>query len=54
MVTSDKPTDNFGLARWLKRGLTIVLLTGCDHRYDRRPIDEQVLQPIVDFVESPA
>jgi len=53
-MTADKPTDNFGLARGLKGRLVVVFLTCSDHRYDLRPIDEQVLQPIIDFVESPA
>ena len=54
MVTSDKPTNDLGLACWLKGRLVVVFLAGGHHRYDRRPLDEQVLQFVIDLVELPA
>jgi len=54
MMTANKPADDLRLACRLKRRLVIVFLAGCDLRYDRRPIYEEVLQLIVDFVETTA
>jgi hypothetical protein len=53
-VASDKPADDFGLADRLKCGLIAVFFAGCDERHDLRPVDQQVLQLVVDLVQTPA
>ena len=53
-MTSDEPADDFGLARRLIRRPVAVLLAGCDQRHDLRPVDQQVLQLVVDLVQAPA
>ena len=53
-VTSDEAADDLGLAGRLKRRLVAVFLAGCDQRDDRRPVDQQVLQLVVDLVQMPA
>jgi len=53
-MTSDEPADDLGLAGRLKRGLIAVFLAGCDQRHDLRPVDQQVLQLVVDLVQTPA
>ena len=53
-VTSDEPADDLGLAGRLECGLIAVSLAGCDQRHDLRPIDQQVLQLVVDLVQTPA
>ena len=54
MVTPDESTNNFGLTRWLKRRLVAVFFACRHYRHYLRPIDEQILQPVIDFVEPPA
>src|SRR6266567_877067 len=54
MVTSDKSANDLDLACWLKRRLVAVFLAGRDHRHDLRPIDQKVVQPVIDLVETPA
>jgi hypothetical protein len=38
----------------LECGLIAVSLAGCDQRHDLRPVDQQVLQLVVDLVQTPA
>jgi hypothetical protein len=53
-VTSDEPAYDFGLACRLKRRLVIVFLAGGNERDDLCPVDQQVLQLVVDLVEAAA
>src|SRR5690242_15465172 len=53
-VTSDEPADDLGLAGWLKSRLITVFLSGGDERHDLGTVDQQVLQTVVDLVQSPA
>jgi hypothetical protein len=53
-VTSDEPADDLGLAGRLKSGLVTVFLASGDQRDDFRPVDQQVLQLVVDLVQAPA
>ena len=52
-VTSDEPADDLGLACRLIGGLVAVFLAGCDQRHDLRPVDQQILQLVVDLVQAP-
>jgi hypothetical protein len=54
MVTSDESTNNFGLTRRLKRRLVAASFARRHYRHYLCPIDEQILQPVIDFVEPPA
>jgi hypothetical protein len=54
MVTSNKPTNNLSLARRLMGGLIASPFGSCDQRDDLGPLDQKILQAIVDFVETPA
>jgi len=53
-MTANKPADDLRFARRLKRRLVAVLLASRHLRYDRRPVYEKVLQPVIDLVETPA
>jgi len=53
-VTSDKPADDFGLASRLIRRPVAVFFAGSDQRHNLRPVDQQILQLVVDLVETPA
>lgn len=52
MMTSDKPTNNLGLPRWLKRRLVAISFAGRDHRHDPGPVDQKIVQPVVNVVEA--
>ena len=54
MVTSDKSPNDLGLACRLKGWLVAVFLTGRHQRDDLRPVDQKVVHPVIDFVETPA
>jgi hypothetical protein len=53
-VTSHEPSDDFGLASRLIRRPVAVFFAGSDQRHDPRSIDQQILQLVVDLVQTPA
>jgi hypothetical protein len=54
MMTFDKPANNLSLTCGLKSRLVTASLAGRDPRYNCRPVDKEILQPVVDLVEAPA
>jgi hypothetical protein len=54
MVTSNKSPNDLSLACRLKGRLVAVLLACRHQRDDLRPVDQKVVQPVIDLVETPA
>jgi hypothetical protein len=52
-VACDETADDFGLTSRLKRRLVSAFLARRDQRDDFRSVDQKILQPRIDLVETP-